>query len=147
MSLHTDENLGVHHGRRRRLILEGNDIGIGSVTIAAGGSVTSSLLIAAGFVHFVGELIADTPVATTLVVRLVPKIAFFLINDEFTVATIATLVGVNRYSFYWGEARGLLTGALGTGSTWCFSAVFAIRIRNTGAQPANSVDVEQLECT
>lgn len=148
MSEHADSELGVHQARRRLLVLAAGDIQVVNVNIAAAGVATSGILYAPGFTHFTGIVVTNTPVVTTLVVRVRPgePPATFL-NDDFTVATLVTLVGLNRYSFYWGEARGLLTGALGTGATFCFSTIFRLVLTNTGANPANLTTVEQVECS
>lgn len=136
------------------LQLDGTEAGIFSANIAAGAFVDGTLVSCLGFTHFLLELEATTPIATTLDVRIVPRVAGTLdvllpgimVLEEFPVAVLTTAIGTNRYSAYWGEARGLVAGALGTGSTFCFTPVFFVRIRNTGAQPATGVTVRALVC-
>lgn len=153
MSTHADLELGLHQGRRRILEFGGNEAGFSDATIAAGGFVDSRDLYAPGFTHFAGQLSTDTPIATTLSVRIVPRIVGSLGGGglpidvaEFVGAVLATVVGLHRYCFYWGDSRGLLTDILGTGSTYCFSPIFRIRIRNTGAQPANLTNLDAVLC-
>lgn len=153
MALRADLDLGLHQGRRRILELGASEAGFSNANIAAGGFVDSSELYAPGFTHFAGQLATDTPIVTTLSIRIVTRIIGSLgqgglpVNAaEFVVAVLTTVVGINRYSFYWGEARGLLTDVLGTGSTYCFSPIFRVRIRNTGAQPANTTNLEAVVC-
>lgn len=153
MSVHADLDLGVHQGRRRILELELDDAAFLNQNIAAAGFADSSELYAPGFTHFMGQLSTDTPISTTLSVRLVPRIIGTLGGgglaidvEEFVAAIITTVVGLHRYCFYWGEARGLLTGALATGATYSFSPLFRIRVRNTGAQPANNTTIEAVVC-
>jgi hypothetical protein len=142
-----DRDLGVHQGARRILELEVGDVGVINQNIAAGGAVDSAHLYAPGFTHFMGQLSTDTPIATILSVRIVPRISSTLgtggvfVVEEFEVALLTTLVGLNDYSFYWGEARGLSAATRGTGSTFSFSPVFLVRLRNTGGQPANTTSV------
>lgn len=150
MAQHAGEDFGLHQGRRRILELEVGDVGLVNQNIAAGGAVDSLHLYAPGFSHFMGQIATDTPIATTLSVRIVPRIIGSLgggglfIVEEFEVALLTTLVGINRYSFYWGEARGLSPATRGTGSTWSFSPLFLVRLRNTGGQPANTTTIESL---
>lgn len=150
MSLFADDDLGRHQGKRRIVELEGGDLGISAVAIAAGGAVDSQHVSLPGFTHFAGQLTCDTPLPTTLSVRIVPRIVGSLggggtfVVEEFEVAALVTLAGINHYCFYWGEARGLSPPMRGTGSTWSFSPVFLVRIRNTGAQPANATSLEAI---
>lgn len=151
MALHADIDLGLHQGRRR--ILELDELGIVNQNIAAAGTFDGDFVYAPGFTHFAGQLATDTPIATTLSVRIRTRLegslggGGLIVNAaEFVVAVLTTVVGINRYSFYWGEARGLLTDVLGTGSTYCFSPLFQVRLVNTGAQPANTTTVEAIVC-
>ena len=152
--LRADFDYGTHQGRRRVLELGGNETGFANANIAAGGAIDTNELYAPGFTHFVGQLATDTPIATTLSVRIVPRIigslgqgGLIVDRAEFEVALLATVVGLHRYCFYWGEARGLLTDiGFGTGSTYCFSPIFRIRLRNTGAQSADNTNIEALVC-
>lgn len=150
MSLHADQDLGLHQGRRRILENDSTDCGLNQ-TIAAGAFADSNEFYAPGFTHFMGQLATDTPISTTLSIRIVPRIIGTLEGgglaidvEEFVVANITTVVGLHQYCFYWGESRGLLAGALATGATYSFSALFRIRIRNTGAQPANSTSLDSV---
>lgn len=152
MAQRADLELGLHQGRRR--VLEyGPEADIINVNIAAAGVATSNELYAPGFTHFIGQLSTDTPIATTLSVRILTRIlgslgggGLAVAPAEFEVALLATVAGVNRYSFYWGEARGLLTDITGTGATYSFSPIFRIRLRNTGANAANTTTIEALVC-
>jgi len=154
VSLRADFDFGTHQGRRRILEYGPGELGISNVNIAAAGAIDTREIYAPGFTHFVGQLATDTPIATTLSVRLVARIigslgggGLMVAPAEWEVALLATAVGLNRYSFYWGESRGLLTDiAAGTGSTYCFSPIFRLRLRNTGAQPANTTTIEALVC-
>jgi hypothetical protein len=153
MAKHADLELGVHQGRRRILEIESGEIAIFNQNIAAGGFFDSNELYAPGFTHFAGQFATDTPIATTLSIRLIPRLAGSLggggtpVTDEFVVALITTFVGLNRYSFYWGEARGLAPGPpAASGATYCFSPLFRLRIRNAGANPANTTTVEAIVC-
>lgn len=153
MAQRADLELGLHQGRRRILEYGSAETGIANQNIAAAGAIDSNELYAPGFTHFVGQLSTDTPIATTLSVRIVPRIVgslggggLAIAPAEFEVALLATAVGVNRYCFYWGEARALLVDIVGTGSTYSFSPIFRIRLRNTGANPANTTTIEALVC-
>ena len=148
MPLFTDFNIGNHHGQRSRYIFDGNELDIGNATILAGGVVSTQNLYAPGFANFSGQLDITTAVSTTAEIRVQPILEnnIFLADDEFTVATITTGTPARlRYTFYWGEARGLLTGALFS-SSYCFSAAFRLRVRNTGANTMNLVSMIGLEC-
>jgi hypothetical protein len=146
MPEYQDFDYGLHKQRVRTVALEAGDLGILNVNLAAGAGVFSTRVQLLGFTHFAGILVATTPAATTLSVRVNPRISFVDPLDEFVVAAIAAPASAvaRRYSFYWGEARGLLT-AVTAGSTWCFSRTFRIVIRNTGAAVANLVSLERLE--
>lgn len=148
-----DFDLGTHQGRRRVLEFGPGELGIVNFALAAGAGQDSREVYAPGFTHFAGQLVTDTPIATTVSVRIVARIigslgggGTLIAPPEWEVALLATAVGLNRYAFYWGEARGLLTDIIGTGSTYCFSPIFRIRLRNTGAQPANNTTIEALVC-
>ena len=154
MSLRADFDFGTHQGRRRILEYGPNELGISNANIAAAGAIDTREIYAPGFTHFVGQLVTDTPAGTTLSVRIVARIlgslgggGVLVAPPEWEVALLTTPVGLNRFTFYWGEARGLLTDiAAGTGSTYCFSPIFRIRLRNTGANPANLTTIEALVC-
>jgi hypothetical protein len=146
MPEYQDFDFGLHKQKVRTVALEAGDLGVLNVNLAAGAGVFSNRVQLLGFTHFAGVLAAVTPSGTTLSVRVNPRISFIDPLDEFVVATIAAPVSAatRRYSFYWGEARGLLT-AVTAGSTWCFSRTFRIVIRNTGGFAANPVSLERLE--
>lgn len=145
----TDHDFGTHKQWRRHLMLESADVGFANTNIAAGASALSNPLYAEGFTHFHGILVCQAAAATTMLVKVVPRrgdAAVIDANDEFTVATLAIAIAQQRYTFYWGEARGLLLGALGTGSTYCFSKMFRIKLHVTGATGVDLITVEALEC-
>jgi hypothetical protein len=152
--LRADLDLGTHQGRRRVLEYGTGELGIANFNLAAGAAQDTREMYAPGFTHFAGQLVTDTPAGTTLSVRVVARIigslgggGTLIAPPEWEVALLTTVVGLNRYAFYWGEARGLLVDiAAGTGSTYCFSPIFRIRLRNTGANPANNTTIEALVC-
>lgn len=155
MALRADFDYGTHQGRRRILELGASEMGFANTNIAAAAAIDTNELYAPGFSNFAGQLVTTTPAATTLSVRIVTRIigslgggGVLVAPAEFEVALLAApATGLNRYSFYWGEARGLLVDiAAGTGSTFCFSPIFRIRLRNTGANAANSTTIEALVC-
>lgn len=153
MALHADLELGVHHGRRRILELGVDELGIVNQNIAAAGTFTGNFVYAPGFTHFAGQLVTTPAGATTLSVRVRTRIIGSLggggtaVNAaEWEVALLAAAAGLNRFAFYWGESRGLLVDILGTGSTFCFSPIFQIRLVNTGGAAANGTTVEAIVC-
>ena len=148
MAKFTDINMGNNHGQRRRYIFDGTELDIVNAAIPAPGLVTTQNLYAPAFVHFAGQLDLTLPVVTTVEILIQPiaEDSSLPIDDEFLIATITTAVPARtRYAFYWGEARGLLTGVL-FGSTYCLSAAFRILLRNTGADAVTSASLIQLEC-
>ena len=147
MALFTDIDMGNQHGRRRRYLFESNELDILNAPIAPGATVQTQTLYAPGFVHFAGQVDLTTPIATTVDIAVHPIIEDNITfpNDQFIVATITTLAPLrSRYPFYWGEARGLLTGA--RGSTYCLSAAFRLRLINTGANAVTVSNIIGLEC-
>jgi len=153
VALHADLELGVHQGRRRILELGLDELGIINQNIAAAGTFTGNFVYAPGFTHFAGQLVTTPAGATTLSVRIRTRLIGSLggggaiVNAaEWEVALIAAAAGLNTYAFYWGEARGNLVDILGTGSTFCFSPLFQVRLVNTGGAAANSTSVEAIVC-
>lgn len=138
--------MGNQHGQRRRYLFGSNELDI-DAAIAPGATVSTQNLYAPGFVHFAGQVDLTTAVSTTVDVIVQPILEnnIFLADAQFVVATITTLVPLRtRYTFYWGDARGLLTGA--TGSTYCLSAAFRLRLENTGANAVGISGIPGLEC-
>ena len=150
MPIFNDHSMGNHQGWRRRYVFDGLALDITNAGIAAGAVESTQALYAPSFVDFMGVFLATTAVSTTVEVRVQPiqenNSGVGFTDDEFTVASITTgAPGPLRYPFYWGRARGLLTGTL-FGATYCFSAAFRIRIRNTGGNAMTLVTTEFLEC-
>ena len=146
--LTASEDLGKHAAKRRRFALDANEMPLSATTIAAGGFVTSSRIYTPGFYHMMLLIDLITPVSTTVDVRVQPthhsNVGFTA--DEFSMSVLTTLAGGNRYSVYWGVSRGVVVGALGTGSSYVFSTTYRFVIRNTGAQPVDEVTLGWLEC-
>lgn len=146
-----DVDLGIHKARRRLFELD-IEAGVSNVVLATGTFVDSTLLYLPAFSNCAVQVSAQSPAGTTIDVRIVPRItgsmSVFLpgveVAEEFIVAPLAfPASGVPvRLCGYWGEARGLLTGALATGSTYVASPVFKLRLRNTGANVANLVSID-----
>ena len=143
-----DFDAGLHKARRRFYLFENPETGIVNESIAAGSFEDSNPLAAVGYENFNGQFVATTVASTTIEVRVIPRANYagggLFSDDEFTVALIAAPAapGPQRYSFCWGVGRGLIMSALGTGGTFVYSAVFKIRIRNTGANIASLVSLE-----
>lgn len=144
------EDLGTHQAKRRRLTLDGNEFGVSNQPIAAGGFVTSNPLYSPGFVHFHGSTNITTPASTTVEIRVQPgnEGNTLFAAEEFTVTVLTTFAAAtpNRYTFYWGIARGVILGALGSGSSYVRSDVFRFIIRNTGGSPVDLLSLVHLEC-
>jgi hypothetical protein len=149
---HAAEDFGIHQGQKRILVYEQTDCGVVNQNIAAAGVFDSATLYAPGFTRFMGQITTNTPIATTLSIRIVPRIAGALggggafVAEEFPAAILVTALGVASYSFVWGSDVGLISGALVTGATFVFAPTFFVRVRNTGAQPANNTSLESVVC-